>query len=128
MKRIKYSNGSSVINRNFYKNVGDIGIQGKGSLDPINLTASAEGTISKNIKGTKFTAGAYKDSKGRSSESFSIEKQLPNRSSVSIRKNRQGTNVSLHKDVGKMYGSLSAGSNKGNKQVLLNLTIPLGRR
>ena len=60
--------------------------------------------------------------------SFSIEKQLPNRSSVSIRKNRQGTNVSLHKDVGKMYGSLSAGSNKGNKQVLLNLTIPLGRR
>jgi hypothetical protein len=128
MKRIKYSNGSSVINRNFYKNVGDIGIQGKGSLDPINLTASAEGTVSKNIKGARFTAGAYKDSKGRSSESFSIEKQLPNRSSVSINKNRQGTNVSLHKNIGNMYGSLSAGSNKGNKQVLLNLTIPLGRR
>jgi len=136
MKRVKYTNGSSVISRKFYTRVGDIDVAGKGSFNPLNLTASAEGNVSKKIKGTRFTAGAYKDTTGKSGESFSVEKQLPN-SSVTLEKNRTGTNVSFHKDIGNMYGKLTAGKQdtnvgnrtiKGEKQILFNVTIPLGRR
>jgi len=136
MKRVKYTNGSSVISRNFYTRVGDMDVAGKGSFNAPTLTAAAEGTISKNIKGARVTAGAYKDTKGRSGESFSVEKQLPN-SSVTLQKNRTGTNVSLHKNIGNMYGKLTAGKQdttvgnrtiKGEKQILFNVTIPLGRR
>tara|TARA_R110002020_G_scaffold136046_2_gene303649 strand:- start:2598 stop:3008 length:411 start_codon:yes stop_codon:yes gene_type:complete len=136
MKRIKYTNGSSVISRKFYTRVGDMDVAGKGSFNIPTLTAAVDANISKNIKGTKLTAGAYKDTKGKTGESFSVEKQLPN-SSVTLQKNRTGTNVSLHKNIGNMYGKLTAGKQdttignkviKGEKQILFNVTIPLGRR
>jgi len=136
MKRVKYTNGSSVISRKFYTRVGDIDVAGEGSFNAPTLTASAEGKASKNIKGTKFTAAAYKDTTGKSGESFSVEKQLP-KSSVTLEKNRKGTNVSFHKNIGNMYGKLTAGKQdtnvgnrtiKGEKQILFNVTIPLGRR
>jgi len=109
MKRIKYSNGSSVISRNFYKRIGDMDVAGKGSLNALNLTASAEGNVSKNIKGTRLTAAAYKDTTGKSEESFSLEKQLPNKSSISIEKNRKGTMANLFKDIKGMEARLSLG-------------------
>ena len=129
MKRIKYTNGSSVISRNFYKRVGDIDVTGKGSFNAPTLTAAAEGTISKNIKGARLTAGAYKDTKGKSGESFSLEKQLPN-SSISIQKNRQGTMGRLFKNIKGMEAELAAGKKdtnigpatiKGEKQVTFTL-------
>ena len=108
-KRIKYSNGSSVIKKNFYKRIGDMDVTGTGSFNIPNLTASAEGTIGRNIKGTKLTAGAYQDTTGKRGESFSLEKQLPNNSSIAIEKNRQGIMGRLFKNVKGMEVEFAAG-------------------
>ena len=61
MKRIKYSNGGQgKITKTVFKNVGDLELSGRGTLDALGLTASAETTATLRKNGTVFTASTFK--------------------------------------------------------------------
>lgn len=109
MKRIKYSNGSEVT---VDKNIAGLDTRLNLSKHPSRSRlhnypeqnigfdpghTSAELTSSKTRGGTRVTGSIYRDTEGRKNVGASVEQQLPRKASITISKNKQGTNVGVKK-------------------------------
>lgn len=104
-KRIKYSNGSEVtMDKNIAGLDTRLNVRQQSSRSrlqnyPEQRTgfdpsySAAELTGSKTIGGTRVTGSIYRDTEGRKNVGASVEQQLPKKSSITISKNKQGTNV-----------------------------------
>ena len=93
MKRQKYNNGSTVIQKTF-KNVGQL--EGKFNANQSYQSADITGSV-KLPKGMTANASIFKDSAGNKNTGFSVEKQLGTNSSVRLNKNKNSKGVSVKK-------------------------------
>lgn len=91
MKRTKYNNGG--LHTSYSKGV--FGLEGSAIGNQNQRTSSA--TASVNTKGFKASASRGVDSSSGKSTNYSLQKQLPNRSSVSVQKNKYNTSASYNK-------------------------------
>jgi hypothetical protein len=116
MKKMKYSNGGIVARKEF-KNVGEI--EGRAAGNQNFMQGSV--TASKNFGGTRATASIYKDNKGGSSRSYSLEKQLPGKASVGVKVRKEPT-VTYHKNLGKGFNLNIEANRKGG---VMRISKPL---
>ena len=113
MKRIKYSNGSEVQERTVDKNIAGLNTRLHLRQQPSRSRlqnypeqnigfdpghTSVEATGSKKIgSNTRVTGSIYRDTSGGKNVGASVEQQLPGKTSITVGKNKQGTNVRLGK-------------------------------
>ncbi len=93
MKRTKYNNGG--LHTSYSKGV--FGLEGNASGNQKQRTVSA--TASVQGKGFKASASKGINNLAGQSNNYSFEKQLPNRSSVSVQKNKYNTSASYNKQT-----------------------------
>jgi len=107
MKKQKYSNGSLVARKDF-KGVGSI----TGSAQGNQNYTSGSVTARTKIGGATVSADMFKDSKGTTGSSFSMNKQLPNNKSVNAYNNKGGSGASVSKTFKRTGITVRAGVNK----------------
>ena len=86
MKKQKYSNGSLVVRKDF-KGIGSI----EGNVSGTHNYGKGNITARKTIGGATVSADMFKDSKGNTGSSYSIDKQLPKNKSVNAYSNKGGS-------------------------------------
>lgn len=115
-KKIKYNNGGLVARKEF-KGVGSI--EGNLAGNQSRVSGSVAATVRKG--GTSGTASLYKDSKGTTRSSYSLERQLPNNSSVGI-KVRKEPKLTYHK---KLKGGFNLNVEATRKGGVMRISKPL---
>lgn len=110
-KKLKYNNGGIVARKEF-KNVGSL--EGNIAGNQNYLKGSVAASVRKG--GTAVTGSVSKDSMGNKTTNYSLEKQLPRKSSVNVNKN----SISYSKGIGKGFTVKAQFNKKGSK------FIPLG--
>jgi hypothetical protein len=105
MKRTKYNNGG--LHTSYSKGI--FSVEGSAVGNQNQRTSSA--TASVNTKGFKASASRGVDSSSGKSTNYSLQKQLPNNSSVTAQKNKYKTSASYHKQT-KGGTNLQFGLNK----------------
>ena len=110
MKRTKYNNGG--LHTSYSKGV--FGLEGNASGNQKQRTVSA--TASVQGKGFKASASRGVDNLAGKSTNYSLQKQLPNRSSVAVQKNKYNTSASYNKQT-KGGTNLHFGFNKNDQGV-----------
>ena len=94
-KRIKYNNGGAGIS--FSKGIFEFEGNAKGN----KKQKTVEGTASISGKGYRASVGRGYDTQSGKSQNYSLEKQLPNRSSVGFKKNKTDTGMYYSKKTNK---------------------------
>lgn len=107
-KKSKYNNGGLVARKEF-KGIGSIegNVSGNSSYRAGSVSAST------NVGGTRVTASRFKDSMGSSANNYSLEKQLPEKSSIGL-KVRKNPQLEYNKKIkGGFNLKVTAGKNSG---------------
>ena len=107
MKKQKYSNGSLVVRKDF-KGIGSI----EGNVSGTHNYGKGNITARKTIGGATVSADMFKDSKGNTGSSYSIDKQLPKNKSVNAYSNKGGSGASVSKTFKHTGITVVAGVNK----------------
>ena len=94
-KRIKYNDGG--LNTSFSKGILELEADVRGNKQQ----RTAQGTASISGKGYRASVGRGYDTQSGKSQNFSLEKQLPNKSSVALRKNKDNTSLDYYKQTDK---------------------------
>lgn len=110
MKRTKYTNGG--LHTSYSKGIFSI----EGSAFGNQKQRTSTGTASVSTKGLKASVSRGVDTSSGKSTNYSLQKQLPNRSSVSVQKNKNNTSASYHKQT-KGGTNLQFGLNKNAQGV-----------
>ena len=90
MKRTKYNNGG--LHTSYSKGIFSVEGDVYGNQNQITST----GTASINTKGLRASVSRGVDSSSGKSTNYSLQKQLPNKSSVAVQKNKYNTSASYH--------------------------------
>lgn len=93
MKRTKYNDGG--LHTSYSKGI--FSVEGSASGNQNQRTST--GTASVNTKGLKASVSRGVDSSSGKNTNYSLQKQLPNRSSVAIQKNKYNTSASYYKQT-----------------------------
>jgi len=107
-KKTKYNNGGLVARKEF-KNVGSI--EGNIAGNQNYMRSSVAASVRKG--GTAVTGSISKDSMGNKTTNYSLEKQLPGKSSVNVNKN----SISYSKNIGKGVTVKAQFNKKGSKSI-----------
>jgi len=107
-KKIKYNNGGLVARKEF-KGIGSI--EGNVAGNQNYLRSSVAASVRKG--GTSVTGSISKDSMGNKTTNYSLEKQLPGKSSVNVNKN----SISYSKGIGKGFTLKTQFNKKGYKSI-----------
>lgn len=94
-KRTKYNNGG--LGTSFTAGVFELEANVSGNKSQ----RTSQGTASVAGKGYKASVSRGYDTQSGRSESFSLEKQLPNQSSVAFKRNKYNTSLDYHKKTNK---------------------------
>lgn len=107
-KRTKYNNGGLLARKEF-KGIGSI----EGNISGNSGYRAGSVSASTNVGGTRVTASRFKDSMGNSANNYSLEKQLPGKSSISL-KVRKDPKIEYNKRIkGGFNLKVTAGKNSG---------------
>ena len=107
-KKSKYNNGGLVARKEF-KGIGSI----EGNVSGNSGYRAGSVSASTNVGGTRVTASRFKDSMGNAGNSYSLEKQLPGKSSVGL-KVRKDPKIEYNKQIkGGFNLKVTAGKNSG---------------
>ena len=93
MKRTKYTNGG--LHTSYSRGI--FSVEGSASGNQNQRTST--GTASVNAKGLRASVSRGVDSSSGKSTNYSLQKQLPNKSSVAVQKDRYNTSASYHKQT-----------------------------
>ena len=93
MKRTKYNDGG--LQTSYSKGI--FSVEGSAVGNQNQRTSSA--TASVNTKGLRASVSRGVDSSSGKSTNYSLQKQLPNKSSVAVQKDRYNTSASYHKQT-----------------------------
>ena len=115
-KKIKYNNGGLVARKEF-KGIGSI--EGTVAGNQSYLKSSVSGSMRKG--GTTLTGSVSRDNKGNTATNYSLEKQLPNKSSVGI-KVRKEPKLTYHK---KLKGGFNLNLEATKKGGVMRISKPL---
>jgi hypothetical protein len=107
-KKTKYNNGGLVARKEF-KGIGSI--EGNVSGNQNYMRSSVAASVRKG--GTAVTGSISKDSMGNKTTNYSLEKQLPGKSSVNVNKN----SISYSKGIGKGFTVKAQFNKKGLKSI-----------
>jgi len=94
-KRTKYNNGG--LSTSFSKGVFEL----EGSVAGNKQQRTSQGTASLTGGGYKASISKGYDTQSGKSQNYSLEKQLPNQSSVAFKKNKYNTSLDYHKKTSK---------------------------
>jgi hypothetical protein len=107
-KKTKYNNGGLVARKEF-KGIGSI--EGNIAGNQNYMRSSVAASVRKG--GTAVTGSISKDSMGNKTTNYSLEKQLPGKSSVNVNKN----SISYSKGIGKGFTVKAQFNKKGSKSI-----------
>jgi len=94
-KRIKYNDGG--VGTSFSKGIFEL----EGSVKGNKQQRTAQGTASVAGKGYRASVGRGYDTQSGKSLNYGLEKQLPNKSSVAFKKNKDNTSLDYYKQTNK---------------------------
>lgn len=118
-RRTKYNNGG--LNTSFSKGILELEADVRGNKQQ----RTAQGTASISGKGYKASVSRGYDTQSGKSQNFSLEKQLPNQSSVALKKNKYNTSLDYHKQTSK-GSNIKFGLNK-NAQGALGVSMSFSK-
>ena len=118
-RRTKYNNGG--VGTSFSKGIFEL----EGNVKGNKQQRTSQGTASISGKGYRaFVSRGYDNQSGKS-QNFSLEKQLPNQSSVALKKNKYNTSLDYYKQTSK-GSNIKFGLNK-NAQGALGVSMSFSK-